>query len=326
MVEGAIDCVRRGFHSFVAIWPLLLVRLVETIVMLVVMVGGFFLAMIPIGIHVGLSDLDSWADDPEAMAEWLLGNAGTIFYLLLAVSILVGIAVLIHSYFEAGVASLYLDHIRSGATFPANEAWRRFSLDAFTTAALSRGWSVFLVFNIVWGVAGAVLLIPLGLILAIALLFRDSPAAIVFTCFGVFVSVVLGVVVSIIAAVWAQIALTITAGERRGAIESSGRAGDLMRARLGVTILTVIIVYAVILGISSVTSTFNIGLSALAEVPGAAMAAIGMQIIMFFFNSVVSTILGLWTAAVWAAFVASSGAPPIAPSGGNVGPRNPVVG
>jgi hypothetical protein len=177
--------------------------------------------------------------------------------------------------------------------------------------------------------AGAILLIPLGLMLAGMLLFRDSPVAIAFTCIGLAIVMVVGIIVSIVATVWAQIAVTITAGERRGAVESSRRAGDLMRARLGVTILTVIIVYAVIMGFSSVTSTFNLGLSVLAEVPGAELVALVFQFFMFGVNAIVSTVLGLWTAAVWAAFVAGSAAPvprPARAGGGAVESGIAVVG
>jgi hypothetical protein len=324
MVEATIDCVRRGFFSFVALWPLLLVRLVESIVIMIVIVGGGLLSLIPIGVSLAFDDIETWVDDPEYVAEWLLSNVGTVAYLFVAVLILAGIAVLIHSYFEAGVASTYLDYIRSGSTFTWREGWDRFSLDTFTQAALSRGWSVFLVYNIVWGVAGGVLLIPLGLMLAVLLVFRDSPAAIGFTCLGLVFVFVVGILASIVATVWAQVALTLAAGERRGPVEASGLAGELMRARLGVTILTLLIVYAVIIGISSVTSTANIGLSVLAEMPGAAMVALAFQAVLFLVNSVVSTVLGLWKAAVWAVFVGSAAAP--SSGGGNVGSGQAVVG
>jgi len=331
MVEGSIDCIKRGFRAFLAIWPLLLVRLVETIVILIVMVGGIVLAMIPLGLSVDFSDVASWFADPESVAEWLVHNVWTFAWLFLAVLLLAGVAVLIHSYFEAGVAALYLEHVRSGASFPWSEGWERFSLDAFTEAALARGWSVFLVYNIVWGVAGAVLLIPLGLILGVLLLFRDSPVAIAFTCIGLVIVVIVAIIVSIVATVWTQVAVTLTAGERRGAVESTSRAGDLMRERLGVTVLTLIITYAVIFGVSTVTSTFNMGFGALGEVPGAAMVAIALQLGLTLVNSVISTIIGLWVAAVWAAFVASSGRRPTGAmqsvaEGGSIGPGNALVG
>ena len=293
------------------------------------MVGGFFLSLLPIGLSLAFDDVESWVDDPEAVAEWILTNWGTMAYLFVVVLILAGIAVLIHSYFEAGVASAYLDYIRAGASFTWREGWDRFSLDTFTRAALSRGWSVFLVYNIVWGVAGAVLLIPLGLMLAVLLVFRDAPVAIGFTCLGLVVVFVVGILASIVATVWSQVALTLAAGDRRGAIEASGLAGEMMRERLGVTILTVLIVYAVIIGVSSVTSTANLGLSVLAEMPGAAMVALGFQAVLFLVNSVVSTVLGLWKAAVWAVFVGSASAPVgAAPAsvGGQVGSGNAVVG
>jgi hypothetical protein len=331
MVEGSIDCIRRGFQALLAVWPLLIARLVETIIIVVVIVGGIVLSLIPLGLSLGFDDVESWIDDPESVAEWLVHNAWTFFALFMVVAVLAGIAVLIHSFFEAGVTALYLDHVRSGASFDWSEGWSRFSLDAFTTAALARGWAVFLVYNIVWGVAGAVLLIPLGLMLVVLLRLRDSPVAIVVTCLGLVVVGVVAIVVSIVATIWAQIAVTLAAGERRGPVESSGRAGDLMRDRLGVTILTAIITYAVIFGLSTVTSTFNMGLGALAEVPGVAVVALALQIGMFLVNSIVSTVLGLWTAAVWAVFVASAATGPGAPqgqprSGGDIGTGRAVVG
>lgn len=330
MIDGAIECVRRGLQAFIAIWPLFLVRLVETVMVLIVVVGGAVVALLSVGLHFELSDFGAWADNPEGLAEWVLSNVGTIAYLFVAVLILTGVALLIHSYFEAGVTSLYLNHFRSGASIAWSDAWDRFSLDAFTHAAVTRGWTVFLVYNIVWGVAGAVLLIPLGLMLVVLLVFRDAPVAIAFTCLGLVVVTILGIVVSIVASIWGQVAVTISAGDKRGAVEASGLAGDLLRARLGVTVITAIIIYAVVFGFSSVFSTFNLGLNALAEVQGAEYVAIAMQGVMFIVNSVVSTVLGLWSAAVWAAFVATASAPQFrqspAASGGTVGSGNALVG
>ncbi len=333
MVEGVIDSLRRGFRALLSLWPLLLVRLVETITIIVVMLGGVALAMIPVGLSFDFGDVETWTDEPEvlaeSLAEWLVSNVGTFVFFLIVLTVLVGIAVLIHSYFEAGVAALYLDHIRAGASIPVSEAWARFSLDAFVKAALSRGWSVFLVYNIVWGVAGAVILIPAGLLLAVILLFRESAAAIAFTCLGLAVVLFVSIISSIVATVWAQIALTIAAGDRLGPIESSGLAGEMIRARLGVTILTAICVFAVIFGISTVTSTFNLALSVLAEVPGAEMVAFMFQVVLFLVNTVVSTVLGLWSGAVWAAFVASgatSTKPALDSSGGSLGSERALVG
>ncbi len=333
MVEGAINSLRRGFHALLSLWPLLLVRLVETITIMVVMLGGVALAMIPVGLSFDFGDVETWTDEPEVLAEsiaeWLVSNVGTFAFFLVVLTLLVGIAVLIHSYFEAGVVAVYLDHIRAGVSIPMREAWARFSFDAFVKAALSRGWSVFLVYNIVWGVAGAVMLIPAGLLLGVILLFRDSPAAIAFTCLGLMVVLFVSVVASIIATVWAQVALTISAGDRRGPIESSSLAGEMMRARLGVTILTAICVFAAIFGISTVTSTFNLALNVLAQVPGAEMVAFMFQMMLFLANTVVSTVLGLWSGAVWAAFVASgttSTRPVPGSSGGSLGSERALVG
>jgi hypothetical protein len=302
--------VRRGVASTAANWPLILAQLVELVVMMVVLIGGIFLAIVMLGLSIdwdAVGSFGSKGSDPEAfvegIAEWFLANLGAVAWLFVAVCLICGVAVLIHSYFHAGVTGIFVEYERRGETWGWREAWRRFDFSRFVDYAVRRGWRVFWVYNVVWGVAGLFLLIPLVVVLGIVLLIGENAAAIVVACCGIALVVVAGVLVAIVAGAWAQVAITIGIATDRGAVAASSAAGDFIRGRLGPVLIVVLVFFAASIGVSTVTSTMGMAFDAAGMLPGGDLFALPLRISFSFVSFLASSIIGLWLASCFAIMV-----------------------
>ncbi len=302
--------VRRGVASTAANWPLILAQIIELFVMMAVLVGGIFLALVLLGLTIewdALKNFGSPGSDPaaiaEAVAEWLLGNVAAVAWLFVALFLIFGVATLIHSYFHAGVTGVFVEYERRGETWGWRDAWRRFEFSRFADFALRRGWRVFWIYNVVWGVAGLFLLVPLVLTLGLVLLIGEHAAAIVVACCGIALVVCVGIAIAIVAGVWAQIAITIGVATERGAVAASSAAGDLIRGRIGPVLIVLVVFLAVSIGVSSMTSTMGLAFDAAGYVPGADWLVLPVRIGFTFVSSIASSIIGLWLAACFAILV-----------------------
>ncbi|MFA6956478.1 MAG: hypothetical protein WC538_11465 [Thermoanaerobaculia bacterium] len=312
--------IRRGVASTLANWPLLFVQFAELVVLVIVMLGGVVAAIAAVGLSVdwdAIRDIGSPGSNPEAIAEaaagWFVANSAAVAVIGLVVFVLFGIVGLIHSYFQAGVTGVFVDHERRGETWSWREGWERFRLQQVIDHAVSRGWRVFWVYNIVWSVAGLFLLVPLVLILALMLLIGQNAAALVVACCGLIVVLFVGIVIAIVAGVWAQIAITICVGTPRGAVESSSAAGDLIRARLATVIIVMLIFMAASIGVSTVSSTMGLAFDSAGLMPGGDLLVLPLRIAFTFVSSLASSVLGLCLASCFAIVVHEG---PLRPVGG----------
>lgn len=320
MLDG-FTIVRRGVASTAANWPLILALVVELIVIFMIMVGGILLTILGLGLTIDLDTLENFNApdvDPgsiaEAVAEWVVANVAMVAWLFVAVFLLFGVAMLVHSYFHAGVTGTFVEYERRGEAWTWREAWRRFDFSRFVELSLHRGWRVFWIYNVVWGVAGLFLLVPLVLLLGVVLLLGENAAAIVVACCGIVLVVLVGIVIAIITGAWAQIAITIGIAADRGAVAASSAAGDLIRARLGAVAIVVVVFLAVSIGVSSMTSTMSLAFDAAGLMPGGEWLMLPVRIVFAFVSSLLSSVIGLWLASSLAILVLE-GSP--GPAGGN---------
>ena len=321
MKTDPFTIIRRGVASTLANWPLLLVAFAEMVVLVIVMLGGVVLAITTVGLSVDWDSIESFGSpgsDPEAIAEavaeWFMANAGAAAWIGLAIFLAFGVAMLIHSYFQAGVTGIFVEHERRGEAWDWREGWRRFDLSRLVDYAIASGWRVFWIYNVVWGVAGLFLLVPLVLTLAIVLIAGEGAAAIVVACCGVLLVVVLGILIAMVAGAWAQLAITIGIATPRGAVASSAAAGDLIRARPGAVLVVVLVFFAASIGVSTVSSTMGLAFDSAALLPGGELLALPLRIAFTVVSSFASAVLGLWLASCFAIIVHEG---PIGPAGGN---------
>jgi hypothetical protein len=231
----------------------------------------------------------------------------------LAILIVFGVATLIHSYFQAGITGVFVEYERRGATWGWREAWARFELQTVTQFALTRGWRTFWIYNVVWGVSGLFLLVPLVLILAVVLMIGEGAAALVVACCGIALAAVFGIILAIVAGAWAQLAITIGIATPRGAVAASSAAGDLIRARAGAVVVIMLVFFAASIGISTVSSTMGLAFDSAALLPGGDLLALPLRIAFTFVSSLASSVLGLCLASCFAILVLEG---PLGPVGG----------
>ncbi|MGK2858572.1 MAG: hypothetical protein ACSLFQ_15330 [Thermoanaerobaculia bacterium] len=319
-MSDAFSIIRRAVASTLANWPLLLVQIVEIIVLVVLILGGALLAIVTVGLSVDWDMIESFGSpdsDPgaiaEAAAEWFVANAVAAAVVGFVVLLLFGVATLIHSYFQAGVTGVFVEYEQRGETWDWRDAWRRFELQKVIDYAVARGWRAFLIYNVVWGVAGLFLLVPLVVILALMLLLGDGAAAIVVACCGILLVLVAGVSIAIVAGAWAQIAITIGIATPRGAAASCSAAGDLIRAHTGKVVIVMLVFFAASVGVSTVSSTMGLAFDAASMLPGGDLFALPLRIAFTAVSSLASSILGLCLASCFAIIVHES---QFGPSGG----------
>src|SRR5205807_55664 len=140
-----------------------------------------------------------------------IGHWPLIVYLLLIITLLLGVLIAIHSFVEAGNAKIFVDAEHgAGATMPApREKFRAFSMDRWLSGGRMSWWSVFWIYNATWSVAGLIIIIPLLLTLVGMLLVEENGARIALGCGGLAIAVIIGIPVAIIVAIWTQKAIAV---------------------------------------------------------------------------------------------------------------------
>src|SRR6185437_3436976 len=99
--------------------------------------------------------------------------------------IVLAVLMAIHSFVEAGSARVFVDAERNGAGVTrSRESFRAFNMDRWLQGGRASWWTVFWIYNIVWGVGGLILLIPLLLTLGALFLVTETAGIVAVTCGG----------------------------------------------------------------------------------------------------------------------------------------------
>jgi hypothetical protein len=235
--RGAIDVLKRALDDTIANWPLVALRLGEALVFAIIAIAAIFIILVPIAVSIGISasSIQSSADIEQAIAA-LLGRWMLLVWVFVAVLILAGVFVAMHSFVEAGGARVYVDAERVAG--PANEGprqrFRVFSMDKWMAGGLSGWWTVFWIYNLAWGLAGLILLIPLIPTAALMVRFSERPEVLAgIGCLGIVVTLLLGIVVAIVTGIWTNRAIVDWAANGTGARASLSSARQAIRIDLG---------------------------------------------------------------------------------------------
>src|SRR5437762_1075454 len=178
MTRPITDVLRRGFDSAFANWPLILLRIAENILFAVLFIGALIAAVVPLLVSIGLSGAFK-ADNPEetasAIGGALLEHVSIFLWIFVGAFVLAGLLFVIHSFVMAGCAQTFVDAERAGGAAPAPRIrLRMFNMDRWLSGARHSTWTVFWIYNIAYGSALAIVLVPLAITLAGILAFRDS--------------------------------------------------------------------------------------------------------------------------------------------------------
>src|SRR5712691_7445739 len=119
----------------VANWPLLAIRIAETVLLVLIGIAAAFAVIVPILVSIGF-DMALWSSQPAAdTAEQVLGIIAAhlllIVYILVIVTLVLLVLVAIHSFVVAGCVRVYVDAEKKNArvALPPRSEFHTFSGD-----------------------------------------------------------------------------------------------------------------------------------------------------------------------------------------------------
>lgn len=234
MKRGVFDTLRRGLDNSVANWHLTLIRFLESVAFGIILVISVFAILIPIFVSIGIegANIDT-PEDIEGAVFRLVERWWMLIWIFLGISVLLLIFVAVHSWVEAGCARILVDgdRVAGPETQGPRSRYAVFSMERFLAGARDGWWGLFWIYNVAWGIAGLILLIPLLPTAALMLVFRERPPALIATgCIGLVLTGLLGLGVMIVTGVWTNRAIAGWAVRRSGAADALRAAWAAFKA------------------------------------------------------------------------------------------------
>lgn len=268
----------------VANWPLIAVRIVESIVLMGLVIAAILAVIVPIIVSAGLGKFT----DVATVAEAIVQHAVMLLYILGVVAVLLVILVAIHSFFDAGSARILVDSERA-------DAKAAFDMSRFFTGGRDSWWAIFWVYNLIWSVAGIIILIPLTLTILLMLVVGDTTMRVVFGCSGLFLSFVVMVPVGVICGIWTQKAIAVCVARAASAAESMRIAKEEMKSDFGRHFVVAFVLLVVSIGGSAVIGMISTPFSIMQpHHPIAIPFFAPIQIVVSLAQSVFSGAVGAW--------------------------------
>lgn len=239
MKRSAFDLLRRAFDNTLANWPLLLLRLGESIVLGILAIAAVLAIVVPILVSLGIQFASlNTPENVESALATLTEKWAIVAWIFAGVSVLILVFMAVHSFVEAGCARVLVDGDRAAG--PALEGprsrYRTFSMDRWFAGGADGWWTLFWIYNLGWGAASLILLVPLlpTLVLMIVLGPENQEAAIGIGCLGLLMTLFLALLVAIVAGVWTTRAIADWAVQPAiGARAALASAWSSVKADLG---------------------------------------------------------------------------------------------
>lgn len=215
MKRPVIDVLRRSFNTTLNNWPLLILRIGETILFLAIIVGAAIATIVPFLVSAGLSDFGDMKPDEiaQTIATKLMANWILIVYALVVMLVVFAILIAIHAFVDGSTAQILVDSERIN-TNPA------FDLGRWFRGGVSTWWRIFWLYNAIWSIAGLVMLVPLTATLVAMLLIPSAGGRVVMGCGGLAISVLVMFPAAIVAAIWTQKAVAVVVGRNTTVTEA----------------------------------------------------------------------------------------------------------
>ena len=309
MKRGVFDILRRGLDNALANWQVSLIRFIEAVLFLAIFVGAVIVIFVPIVLSLGLSlaTFDASGELAEALdtlaSKWVL-----LIWVFLGVTVLLLVFMLVHSFVEAGCVRVLVDGERKAGPAIAGPRgrYRTFSLERFMAGAKDGWWTIFWIYNIVWGVAALILLIPLLPTIALMIIFRAQEGiAVVAGCLGLLVTMFFAILVTIVAGIWCNRAIVNWGARGSSARDAVSSASSEIRMDLGRHVLTAIALFVVTMAGSAFFASFSM-FAGFGEAFGRgsnvlAVMMLPLRLAGSVLNSAFSAMIGSWFAASYAA-------------------------
>ena len=298
MRRSVSEVIRRGFDNTVANWPLLLIRLGESLVAMMIVFATILAAVVPVVVSIVQSSrLD--VEHPDRMLELLTAliteHGMLIAYLVVLGTVLLTFILAVRAFVEGGTARILFD---GEAAADTRGGFAAFDMQRWFDGGKSAWWPIFLIYNIVGCIAVLGALLPLVVVGALVAIGGTGSAIV--GCIVVPILIIAMIVLAIIVALWNQKAIVICVARGLGAV-ASVRAGwrevmDDFSRHFGVAALIALITFAVAAGLSVMNIASGFGHRA-----GLALAFAPMQLISSFAQSALSAAAGTWFVACFVA-------------------------
>lgn len=286
-------------------WPLIAIRLAETILFFAIAFAAVLVILVPILISLGVDLGNIDVESAENFEEFLGAFAGKwlmLVWIFLAVLAVVVLFVAIHSLVEAGSARVYTDgeRIAGPSDVGAATRFKVFSMDRWLAGAKDGWWTVFWIYNLAWGLAGMILLIPIVPTAVVTFMFRERNPGVVIGvgCLGLAISLLLMLLVTVFTTMWVNRAITEWAVHRTGASASLGAARRALGGDLGRHILIAIAVFVIGIAGSMFFSSFSV-FASIGDIVGrntsnTFMVTLPLRIIGTILSSAFSAAMSAW--------------------------------
>ncbi|HEU4520899.1 MAG TPA: hypothetical protein VFT12_02785 [Thermoanaerobaculia bacterium] len=302
--HGVTEVIRRGFLNTVANWPILLIRIGESILLMLIAVAAVVAVIVPVVLSLGIQAAS--VQEPADAAAYLLSIVAdkwaVIAYVLAVVTVVLAVFVAVHSFVEAGSARVYVDGERAAgpALDAPRERFRVFSGEKWVEGGKTDWWSVFWIYNVAWGVAGLILLVPALAMLVLMFVARDNPAAVVgITCLGLAFFFLFLFAVVVVTNIWCQKAIVVCVARTHRTVGALGEAWREFRSDAGRHIGVAVILFVLMIAGSGLFASFS-AIAGWNDSPTWTLAMMPMQLAGSFANSIFSTIIAAWFLACFA--------------------------
>jgi hypothetical protein len=145
------DVLRRGLDSTIANWPVIALRIAESVVLIGICIAAVIVAVVPAVVAAGLSkdEIINSSDPPAAIIGWLIGHLMLFVWMFALAFVVFGVLLAIHAFFEGGAAQIYVDAERNAKRVPApgRDGFRAFSVDRWLAGGAASWWRIFLLYN-----------------------------------------------------------------------------------------------------------------------------------------------------------------------------------
>lgn len=291
--------LRRGLDSTIANWPVIALRIAESVVLIGIVIASIIVAIVPAVVAAGLSkdEIMNSSDPPSAIVGWVIGHLMLFVWMFALAFIVLGVLLAIHAFVEGGIAQIYVDGERNEKRHLAagREAFRAFFVDRWLAGGAATWWRIFWLYNWAWSVGLLFVLVPLILTIAGLVLISDAVGRVVVGCVGVALAIFVFIPVAIVVSIWCAKAITICVARSLPGRESLRVAWRAVREDLGRHVAVALIAFVVSMALNSVVSAFSVPMTITQhQLPSMALFFTPVRLVSGVFQSMVSAAVGCW--------------------------------
>lgn len=298
MKRSITDVLRRGFESAIANWPLMALRIAESIVFAVLIIASIVAAVVPLLVSIGLSAFNADKPDESAVA---IGSAvaehlAVFLWIFLGALLLLFLLLVIHAFVMAGCAQTLVDAERASTL-------KVFNMERWLSGGKHSTWTVFWIYNITYGTTLIPVLVPLAITLAVMLAFHDSKEVVACAgCFGIVVAVFLCFIAFVVAAIWSLKAIILAVERNLSASEATKLAWAEAKADFGRHFAVAFILFVISFGGAATIGMFSMVFS----MPSAhssylSLAFAPARVVISLLQSAFGAAISMWMLASFAA-------------------------